>query len=97
MVLNRSAKSTSFWQILQTQVNTEKLLLPFNIQEVMNEWTNKSGYPLLFVKRSYNNENLAVLTQVWFDSNEGIFKKEFQPLSIFDYIASVYNECQSYK
>ena len=62
--LNRGTQPTTLWQILQNEASAGKLSLPFNIKEVMDDWTKKPGYPLLRVKRSYSQDNSAVISQV---------------------------------
>ncbi|KAL6443877.1 hypothetical protein ACFW04_001721 [Cataglyphis niger] len=59
----QSAEQNDLWYALTQQAHKDKVLEPsVTVKEIMDTWTLQTGFPVITVKRNYNN-NSATLTQ----------------------------------
>lgn len=58
-----NAGQDNLWAALQTQADSENVLLPATVKEIMDTWTFKMGFPLITVTRNYQTGG-AIVTQV---------------------------------
>ncbi|KAI9551545.1 hypothetical protein GHT06_021878 [Daphnia sinensis] len=57
-----NAGQDNLWAALQTQADSENVLLPATVKEIMDTWTFKMGFPLITVTRNYQTGG-AIVTQ----------------------------------
>jgi aminopeptidase N len=61
-----NAGQDNLWAALQTQADSENVILPATVKEIMDTWTFKMGFPYVTVIRNYQTGG-AVVIQVWFN------------------------------
>lgn len=60
----QSATQDDLWQVLTEQAHMEYVLEPeFSVKEIMDTWTLKTGFPMITVKRNYEDGS-AIISQV---------------------------------
>jgi aminopeptidase N len=56
-----NAGQDNLWAALQTQADSENVILPATVKEIMDTWTFKMGFPYVTVIRNYQTGGAVVI------------------------------------
>lgn len=56
-----NAQQDDLWQALQEKADEDQVQLPASVKEIMDTWTYKMGYPVVFVTRDYTTGTALVI------------------------------------
>ncbi|XP_066591369.1 aminopeptidase N-like [Prorops nasuta] len=69
-----STTSDDLWEALQSSLDSANIIHnDLNIKEAMDPWIYQSGYPMITVRRDYNNGNLIVTQQLYLSNLNSSF------------------------
>lgn len=73
-----NAEQDNLWEALTEEAHRNEVLQKhMSVKEIMDTWTLQTGYPIVYIKRDYNN-NSAIITQ------ERFFRDPSSPKRLMD-------------
>ncbi|XKL66707.1 hypothetical protein PGB90_010127 [Kerria lacca] len=71
-----SVNPTDLWNAFDDQVKEDNITLPMSVSDIMNEWTNRAGYPLIQVSRVPHKHCIPIQQHVYHSWRSSVNKSE---------------------